>query len=135
MKPKPVADEGPKTQIAELISSKMEQRGKTMKDLAEQFDVTYEHVRRVVRGEAIPSKYVLKLFAQELDIPYPELERVAVSDKIKRKYGSIPAELAGKNPSLEPVERVWGKLTEDQQSALIDMATSFAKRNRIARAS
>jgi transcriptional regulator with XRE-family HTH domain len=127
-------NEEPKTLIAELISSKMEEQGKTMKDLAEKFDITYEHVRRIVRGEGIPSKYVLKLFAEELGIPYKELEKTAVHDKIKKKYGSIPAELAGRNPALEPIERVWPKLSVDQQATLIDMANSFSKRNRGARA-
>jgi transcriptional regulator with XRE-family HTH domain len=127
--------EAPRTQLAELLTSKMEEQGMTMNELAEKLDVTYEHVRRIVRGEGIPSKYVLKLIAEVFKFKYHDLEKIAVSDKIKKKYGSIPAELAGKDPTLEPLEKLWFKLHEEQRAALIDMASSFARRNRIAKAS
>lgn len=113
------------TRLGELISEKMAEKKIDVRDLAEKLDITYEHVRRIARGEGIPSKFVLKLLSDELGIPYKEAEQIATSDKIIKKYGTIPLELYGKQPSLEPLERVWGKLTEEQQDALKAMANSF----------
>src|SRR5690349_6292058 len=116
--------------LGELISTAMEQQGITMRDLARKLDITYEHVRRVVRGEGIPSKYVLKLFCEALGLNYKEAERLATQDKIMKKYGGIPLEISGKNPALQPIEGAWDALTEDQKRAAITMITSWAKQNK-----
>ena len=118
------------THIGELISAKMAERGKSIKEMAEAVGITYEHVRRVVRGEAVPSKFVLKALCDALGIPYRDAQRTATADTIRFKYGDFPAEIAGKDPTLDPIERVWAQLTEDQKATLIDMARSFVKRNR-----
>jgi hypothetical protein len=35
------------------------------------------------------------------------------------KFGTIPLELSGKNPELEPLERVWNQLSQDYKADLI----------------
>ncbi len=52
------------------------------------------------------------------------------ADKIKHKYGKMPELIAGKDPSLTPVERVWTKLTNEQQDSVIKNVRQLALRNR-----
>src|SRR5215831_17850415 len=121
-------DEPSTTQIGELIAQKMQERGLSMKDLAAAVRVTYEHVRRVVKGESVPSSFFLRALCDTLQIPYTEAEKIATADRIKRKYGGVPIEIAGKRPDLEPLERVWDQLRDEQKEAIIGVARSFAHR-------
>ena len=85
----------------------MERKGFSIRALSEKLKTTYEHVRSIVRGNVVPSRYILRELAEVLDINLKELERVTTADKIRVKFGKIPLELSGKNPELEPLERAW----------------------------
>jgi hypothetical protein len=90
---------------------------------------TYEHVRTILRGRIVPSKYMVKELAKALGLNLGELERAAVVDRIQLKFGGLPAELTGKNPELQPIERVWSKLSKEHKADIIAMALTFAKRD------
>jgi transcriptional regulator with XRE-family HTH domain len=107
----------------------MEARGLTIKDLAGLLDVTYEHARRLVRGEGVPSRPLIRRLAEALQLSFDDLNRLATADKIRMKFGTVPLELAGKNPELEPIERVWHHLTADQKRDAITLVTSWAAAN------
>ena len=46
----------PRSQLSEPINRVLQEKGLAIKDLAVMLDVTYEHARRLVRGEGIPSR-------------------------------------------------------------------------------
>lgn len=119
--------------LAEMITARMQEGGVTTLDLAKKLDISYEHMRRVVKG-MIPSRFVLKALCEELKLPYKQVLDLANADKIKEKYGDLPAVMAGKKPGMEPLERIWDYLTEDQQKDLVLMAQEWAKRTRAKRA-
>ncbi|HUJ21276.1 MAG TPA: hypothetical protein VLX58_07125, partial [Bryobacteraceae bacterium] len=95
----------------------------------------YEHARRIVKGIGVPSKPILKALCAYLGLDYKEAERIATADRIQKKYGGIPLELAGKKAGLEPIERVWETLTPDQQRDAISMILGWAKRTKAHKAS
>jgi transcriptional regulator with XRE-family HTH domain len=113
-----------------MVSAKMEEMGISIKDLAYKVETTYEHIRRLVRGESVPSKHLLKPIAAVLGLEYRELSKVANADRIHKVYGDVPLELAGKDPSMYPLEQVWRFLTEEHQRDIIVMAQTFAKLDR-----
>jgi transcriptional regulator with XRE-family HTH domain len=116
--------------LAEMVSERMEQLGITIDKLAKAVDISYEHARRIVRGMCVPSRFVLKAICEELNLPYKQLLDNANADRITEKYGDLPTLMAGKKPSLEPLERVWDDLTEDQQQDLIVIGQGWAMRTR-----
>jgi transcriptional regulator with XRE-family HTH domain len=122
------------TLTAERILEAMDAKGYSIKDMADKTESTYEHMRKIVRGGNFPSKYMIRVLAETLDIKQSELQRLVVADQIRHKYGKIPAEISGKNPDLEPVERIWPSLTKDQQKSFIAQMQAVAKQNRMARA-
>jgi hypothetical protein len=78
----------------------------------------------------VPSKLMAQALAEALKIDRAELERLATADRIRFKFGTIPLELAGKNPELEPLERVWNHLSQEHKADLIVQAQAWAKRDR-----
>jgi transcriptional regulator with XRE-family HTH domain len=120
------------TRVGEIISNAMEEQGVSIRDLSVKLETTYEHVRRIVRGEGVPSKFLLKLICDHLGLEYREVEREAMTDRVERKFGgSLPPDILGKrNPELDPIERAWTNLTEEQKHDLVSMAKSWSQRNR-----
>ena len=53
-----------------------------------------------------------------------------VADRIERRYGDIPAELAGKSPRFTQVERLLPNLTQDQFRMIVDTLQGFDRDNR-----
>jgi hypothetical protein len=68
--------------------------------------------------------------AEALKIKKEEMKRVITADRIRVKFGTIPLELAGKNPELEPLERVWNELSQDHKADLIAQTQAWANRDR-----
>jgi transcriptional regulator with XRE-family HTH domain len=121
---------GVPTRVSEIISEGMKKKNVDIKALAATLGVTYETVRSVVRGLVVPSKFILKPIADVLGLDEDDLDRAAVSDRIRKKYGTMPLEISGKNPELDPLERVWQYISEEHKKDLIAMANMYAKRDR-----
>lgn len=94
-------------------------------------DVSYEYLRRIVRGEQLPSPSMRNLLGEILKIDKTELKTLYAADKIRRDYGTIPLEIAGKNPELEPIARVWEYLTDEHKKLLTTQAKNYAKIDRL----
>lgn len=119
-----------RTKSGDVIAARMDELGLSIKDVAAKCDVTYEHIRGIVRGYLVPSKYLLPQLAKVLKTDQHDLDKLATADKIRMKYGKITVEMAGKNPELEPLEKVWDYLSEEHKTDLISMAQTYAKRDR-----
>ena len=118
------------TRTAELLLKRMGESKLSIGDLAQNLGTTYEHVRMIVRGKTIPSKLMVGTLADALKINRDQLERLAIADRIRLKFGKIPLELSGKNPELEPLERIWKHLSEEHKADLVAQAEAWAKRDR-----
>ena len=116
--------------VSEIISGALEAKGMSIKDLSKQTGTTYEHTRRMVRGESIPSFYLLRDVCPVLGLDINETEEVAKADRIVKKHGDLPSTLTTRVVGLEPIERVWLILTEDQKQDAITMITGWARRNK-----
>jgi len=118
------------TRAGEVVTEKMQELNLSIGDLAAKVGTTYEHVRSVVKGNTVPSRFMVQALSEALKMNRGELERIATADRIRRKFGTIPMELAGKNPELEPLERVWNHLSQEHKADLISQAQAWAKRDR-----
>jgi transcriptional regulator with XRE-family HTH domain len=114
----------------EVLTERMEEMKLSIADLAERVGTSYEHVRSITKGNIVPSKHMVRALAEALKIKREELDRIATADRIRVKFGTIPLELAGKNPELEPLERIWNHLSKEHKADLIAQAQAWAKRDR-----
>lgn len=115
----------------DLISSRMGELGMSIKELAKAIEVTYEHARRIVKEESVPSKQLMKAVSGALEMPRETLESASVEDKIRIRYKDLPASIIERKAGLEPIERVWENLGPDQRENLIALAQSMARNRRL----
>lgn len=101
--------------------------------LSRELDLSYEYTRRTVRGETKPSKTVVQLLARHLQIPVDELMHAYNLDRIKEDYGTLPMEIAGKIPEMQPIEMVWEYLTDEHRAQLVALAQKWAEQDRLMR--
>jgi len=119
------------TKLSEIIIKRMEEKGLTINDVAKATGVSYEHMRRIARG-IVPSRFVLKAICDELKLPFKQLDDWAEDAKMLKKFGDRALKMAGKIPSMEPLERIWNDLSEAHQQDIVVMAQGWVKRTKTA---
>ena len=121
--------------FGEALQQEMEDRGISIQNLSDNIGVTYEHVRRLIKSMAFPSKPLMGMMAQTLGWNkerMAEMQRMALKDKLKHKYADLPESLYGgdKNPKYERAERNLRRLDDAQFemiSRMIEAATKSAR--------
>ena len=120
----------PPTQIAQKIQQAMDERGITLQDLAKHFDMSYEYMRRTVRGETNPSKNFLKLLCLFFGWDAKEMEVLLIQDKFRKHNGPLTLVAQGINPETEPFVRGWDFLEQSQKDILLAQLKMFIEQNR-----
>lgn len=120
----------PRTQIALKLQSAMDNERLSLHDLAKEFGMTYEYMRRLVRGLNVPSKTVLRLVSQRFGWDFDEAEKLLVGDRFRMKNGEHGAIAQEINPEVEPFERGWHLLAETQKESLLAQFNLFLAQNR-----
>ena len=119
----------PEGRFARALVERMNRLDLTIRQLAERSGLTYEHVRKLAKGEAFPSRLALRQLCALLDLEHAEMERLAVADRIEKKYGGIPHALAGKHPELSLLAPWWDRLTAEQKTSFRIQIKSVAENN------
>jgi transcriptional regulator with XRE-family HTH domain len=122
--------EVPRTQIAIRLQSAMDNENLSLQDLAKEFDMTYEYMRRLARGLTLPSKTVLKLMSQRFKWDYQGVETELVQDRFRAANGPKGAIAQILNPEVEPFEKAWHLLEEPQKQILRAQFDMFLTQNR-----
>ncbi len=115
--------------LAQMLAERMNELDLTIRQVAERTGLTYEHIRKLVKGAASPSKLALHEICRALELDAEETEKLAVADRIERKYGGIPHALVGKHPELSLLAPWWDLLTEEQKAAFRVQIKSVAEAN------
>ncbi len=119
--------------FAQELKIRMLKLGLSIKDVANESGATYEHIRKLCKGLALPSPQLMHHLAKIVGFKVEDAEKMVVADHINAKFGKMPAMISGKNPELLPIENVWGSLNAGQKQDLVLMAQSMAKRNQLER--
>lgn len=118
-----------KGRLARALTARMNELDLTVRQIAERTGLTYEHIRKLVRGEAYPSKLALREICSVLGLDVRQMETLAVADRVESKYGGIPHALAGKHPELSLLAPWWDRLTADQKESFRVQIRSVAEAN------
>jgi transcriptional regulator with XRE-family HTH domain len=118
-----------KTLTGETIRAAMEKQGLSIADVANSVDTSYESARSIVQGNVVPSKHLIKLYASVLKLSLRDLEMNAIADRIRMRFGKRWLEMGGKNAELEPIERVWDKLSDEHKADVIAICKTYAERD------
>jgi hypothetical protein len=116
-------------QLATALNARLEAKDWSVLHLTNTLGATYEHIRKIALGLAFPSKHLLVEICHVLDLDPRQMHKLMVADKIEKKFGTIPLELAGKTPRFARLERVLPHLSDEQFSSLMAIAEDMARRN------
>ncbi len=119
----------PRGRLAATLVDGMNRLDLTLKEVALRTGLTYEHIRKLAKGEAFPSALALRELCRVLDLDEEKMQELTVSDRIERKYGGIPHALAGKHPELSLLAPWWDQLTEEQKQSFRIQIQSVAEAN------
>ena len=119
----------PEGRFATALVERMNLRDLTIRQLAERTGLTYEHIRKLAKGAAYPSKLAMRELCNVLGLEVRKMDLLAVADRLEKKYGGIPHELAGKHPELSLLARWWDLLTEEQKTSFRIQIKSVAESN------
>ena len=115
--------------LARALAERMNELDLSIKDLASTSGLTYEHVRKLVKGEAYPSRLALRELCRVLALDHPRMDQLAIADRLEKKYGGIPHALAGRHPELSLLAQWWDLLTEEQKDSFRIQIRSVAESN------
>lgn len=93
-------------------------------DLSDAVQVSYETARRMVRGLAVPSCFIILAIANFFGADPAELEAVAKADRIRREFG-VEIPLANFNPEVAVFNAAWRYLSEEQQTELLAVLLDY----------
>jgi plasmid maintenance system antidote protein VapI len=99
-----------------------------IKTLADSLGLSYEHVRKLVRGLTLPSKLLISHLARFFEVEEQELAEIVKRDQIKRKYGN-QFSISPSNPGLSEIVSTWNTLTDPQKMALLSQLDTFVAEN------
>jgi transcriptional regulator with XRE-family HTH domain len=120
----------PNGKFAQVLAERMEELNLSIKDVSDSVGATYEHVRQLIKGASVPSKYMVSALSKTLKMDEDECQKLATGDRIRVKYGKHALRLIGRNPELEPLEAVWHYLSSEHKEDLIAQAKAWAKRDK-----
>lgn len=115
--------------LARALSERMNELGRSIREVAASSGLTYEHVRKLVKGEAYPSRLALRELCRVLTLDAAQMDQLAIADRLEKKYGGIPHALAGRHPELSLLAPWWDLLTAEQKQMFRIQIRSVAESN------
>ncbi len=100
-----------------------------IKELADELQTSYEHVRKMVRGLSVPSHFIIQNIATLFEVDALELNQLAKQDNFKKKFGQ-DSPMPTFHPEVQPFAAAWHLLTEQQRDSLLNTLKEFLVKNR-----
>lgn len=101
----------------------------SMIQLSDALGASYEHVRLIVRGKNLPSKYFVTALAKVLEADEARLHEIIKEDRFAKQFGGIIPVSGTTNPEIQPFERAWPLLEEDQKNHLLRTLAVYITEN------
>src|SRR5690242_14789460 len=108
------SDMEPNGRFGHAFAQALEKHGTDLRELAAKLDGSYEHMRKVYKGLAYPSKYLLKEICKALKLDLAEMEQLVTKDKLERQFGSSLHTALGSDPRMAEFEELVPHLTNEQ---------------------
>ena len=96
--------------------------------LADATSVGYERARTAVTGDEPPGKRLLRDICRVLKLDLDSMTEMLITEQMKRKYGRVPARLAGRNPELQQIEEMWQLLLPEEKEHIIWLVGCYAEK-------
>lgn len=103
----------------------------TKHDVAPAADMTYEHLRKLIKSQALPSTYAIQCLAKALKgFDIKEATRLMTEDHAERKYKKVLPELTGVPEDARDILKSWPHLTPAHKQTVLTMISAFEQTDR-----
>ncbi|MBZ5719312.1 MAG: helix-turn-helix domain-containing protein [Acidobacteriia bacterium] len=117
-----------------FFNARLEQRmiemGLSAPELARRVGVTYEHVRKLIMGQCLPSDSTLERLCTSLGLKQKELRRRVMKDKMIFRFGDAAWQAAGIDPRVAPCYILFPLLTRDERELFLVQVKAVAETSR-----
>ena len=126
-----MAELAPSGRFGRYLFTAMETNGVDGRELAAKIDMTYEHVRKLIKNLALPSEHaIMKLSGALKGFNAKEAKELANQDGAQRTYKKDFNQLAGVPEDADGILKAWPYLSQQSKSTLMTMASAFEKTDR-----
>lgn len=110
------------------LAAAVDKKGVSLRELAQRLDVTYEHLRKLIRNEALPSEYLLKDLCKHLGLNLGDMEEAVTRDKMARQYsaGSL-SKVMKRNPRMTRLEPLVSVLSDAEYETVLAMVRGLVR--------
>jgi transcriptional regulator with XRE-family HTH domain len=116
------------------LSEALAKKGLSIRELAIKTDGTYEHMRKLLKGLAYPSKYLLKAICDVTGMKFSEAEALLTQDKMEHKFGKSAHLVMKRDPRSAEFDELIPYLSDDQREMFLTQMRAVVKGNRRAKA-
>ena len=111
------------------LADAMDRDDISARHLAAQVDCCYEHIRKLLRAEVLPSSRLARRLCRVFKWKEGDVRELVLLDDARIRYGEVFWRAQGKDPRVEPFYIIGPYLTDEQHSFLIETARRFAAAN------
>lgn len=102
------------------LADALDKKCMTLRELAVEVEISYEHVRKLLKGLAYPSAANLKQICKAVGLPYGEMNRLVTQDKMRSKFGKSLSAVMNRNPQAVAFDELTARLTPDEASSFME---------------
>jgi len=112
------------------FEARMVELGISAKDLSTRSSVTYEHIRKLIKGQCLPSPVCLRKLSAALDMNEKEMLGSVEKDRAVFRFGDAAWEAWGLNPRVGTFYMLFPVLTRPEQNFVVRQARGLMAKTR-----
>jgi transcriptional regulator with XRE-family HTH domain len=105
--------------FSEKLKDSMVRFNLSQQSTAARLGCSYEHVRKMVRGECLPSQELLRKLCSIFECEITAIEKLYRLDDARRRFGPTFWTVLGKDPRAEPFYILWPYLSREERNIMI----------------
>lgn len=98
--------------FSEQLADGMARQRVTAKALADTLGCSYEHIRKLLVGDVLPSSHLLLQLCAIFGWSEKKLRRFVMIDRVRKQFGDSFWRVLGRNPKYEALYILWEFLTD-----------------------
>jgi transcriptional regulator with XRE-family HTH domain len=102
--------------LGTAVADGLDAKGMTLRNLALKTGLTYDHVRRIVKGLAHPATPNLKRVCKAVGLDYPTMQKALMQDKMQSKSGDTLSAATNRDQVSVAFDELTAQLTLDEAS-------------------
>ncbi len=117
-----------KGNFGNALAAAVDKKGVSLRELAELLDVTYEHLRKLIRSEALPSSYLLRDVCKHLGLNLADMEEAVIRDKMAKQYSAgALSKVMKRNPRMARLEPLVPLLSDAEYETVLAMIRGLVR--------